>query len=495
MHGTRDAPASTKAGEGAPQPLVRGAETLPGAPNPRRMWDGNGYTICRFVPKTGRLLDSRHLPMTPKSFPEDDAPIRGGSRRPRLVALVLLGAAVALAVYLVATRREQPAAPPGERAWRVEVIAVAPGSIAPELTLYGRVKAREDADLAAPGAAQVTEVLVREGERVAQGDLLVVLDPRDFEPAVKRAESEVRDLEAQRALERVKHEADLRSLESARERVAIARAEVARQRELKSKGLGSDQALDQARETLARLEQEWIGKELEIQSHEARVAQIEARLARAHAALRSARLALERSVLRAPFDGVVSQVDAAPGEWVQPGRVLARVYSRRSLEVHALIPQPYRATVAQVLSSGGRLEASSPAGHLRLERLSGEAETVGVTGIFSVGPAWSLEPGAIVSLHLVLPPVPGSVAVPASALYGGDTIYRVRDGRLQRIAVEVAGHRRGPDGTTWVVVRSASLRRGDRVVVTHLPQAVDGLRVEIVTANNGENRGQGTAAR
>lgn len=422
-----------------------------------------------------------------------------GSRkhRGRWLGLFVLAGGVALTAYLVATRPEQPTAPPGERIWRVEAAAVAPGPVAPELLLYGQVKAREDADLAAPGAAQVLRVAVRGGEAVSAGDVLVVLDPRDFEPAVRRAAAEVDDLEAQIERQRIKHEADLRTLDTARERVAIARAEVQRQRKLRTQGMGSDQALDQAREALARREQEWITKRLEIQSHEARLAQLEAGLEKARAAQETARLALERSVLRAPFDGVISEVDAAPGEWVQPGRTLVRVYNLGSLEVHARIPEPYRAVVQAALRGEERLRADTEGATLVLDRLAGEAGSAGVTGIFAPGAQamrWSRRPGEVVALRLRLPDVPDAVALPASALYGGDTVYRVRDGRLERVVVEVVGHRRGPSGRTQTIVRSRRLHPADRIAITHLPQAVDGLRVEVVPAQDTDAAAGGGAS-
>lgn len=399
--------------------------------------------------------------------------------------MLILAVGVVLAAYLVATRPRQPAAPPGERVWRVEAVVVSPGSVSPEVSLYGRVTARADADLAAPGAGQVRQVSVRTGDVVGAGDVLVVLDPRDFEPAVRRAAAEVRDLEAQIEQRGLRHEADLRSLEAARERLAVARAEVERQRALRAKGLGSDQALDRAREALAQRQQEWIARKLEIAAHPVRLAQLEAGLEKARAALESARLALERSVLRAPFDGVVSEVDAAPGEWVQPGRTLVRVYDRGSLEVHARIPEPHRPVVRAALASGRRLTAEAGSETLVLERLAGEGDPVGVTAIFGGGAQWARRPGEVVALRLRLPPVAQAVSLPAAALYGSDTVYRVREGRLQRVAVEVLGHRSGRSGKTELVVRSAGLRAGDRVVTTHLPQAVEGLRVEPVAAGAG----------
>ena len=70
--------------------------------------------------------------------------------------------------------------------------------------------------------------------------------------------------------------------------------------------------------------------------------------------------------------------------------------------------------------------------------------------------------------------------LPFQALYGNDRIYRVNDEeRLDTLVVEQVGtlyH----EGTEMMLVRSAELRDGDRIVSTHLPNAVQGLKVSVV---------------
>ena len=71
-----------------------------------------------------------------------------------------------------------------------------------------------------------------------------------------------------------------------------------------------------------------------------------------------------------------------------------------------------------------------------------------------------------------------SVALPYSALYGNDTLYQVLDGRLQRIQVQRVGETMNEQGERRVLVRSTELKAGMEVVTTHLPNAVQGLKVE-----------------
>jgi hypothetical protein len=88
----------------------------------------------------------------------------------------------------------------------------------------------------------------------------------------------------------------------------------------------------------------------------------------------------------------------------------------------------------------------------------------------------------MLSVRLVRPARPDAVAVPFAAVYGGNRIYRIdAENRMRGVPVEVLGGALNGDGEEEdLLVRSAQLAAGDRIVVTHMPNAVDGLRVEAV---------------
>ena len=118
---------------------------------------------------------------------------------------------------------------------------------------------------------------------------------------------------------------------------------------------------------------------------------------------------------------------------------------------------------------------------LRLVRLAGEAKASGVDGLFAVeGGLEQLRLGQMISLRLERPARDGIVAVPFQAVYGGDRLYTLVDGRMRGITVEPLGGWANGDGDERLLVHAPELTAGDLVVVTHMPNAVDGLRVEAV---------------
>ena len=120
----------------------------------------------------------------------------------------------------------------------------------------------------------------------------------------------------------------------------------------------------------------------------------------------------------------------------------------------------------------------------RLLRLAGEVQNGGVEGLFAVDEgAERLPQGRFVRFDLALPAQSDLLALPYEAIYGGDRVYRVDDqSRLRPVFVERVGEVRDGEHTR-VLVRSTTLVPGDRVILTQLPNAVDGLLVQIAPSS------------
>ena len=399
--------------------------------------------------------------------------------------VLILAAGVVVFKTLKATRPERPTAKIEERVWRVEAEAVSPQTLAPQLLLYGRVEAPDLLKAAASRPARVAEVAVREGQLVDAGSLLVKLDERDFLPALHQAEAQVAELEAQAESERIRYENDVRALEQERKLLELAANGVERAQRLKKQRVGSDSELDSAEEALARQNLSVSNRERDIADHPARLGALEARLQSAKSRLDEIALDLERSSAIAPFDGVVTGVEVTVGDQVKQDAVLLRLYSIADLEVRARIAAPYQSEVAMALAAGEPLSAASVTGgvpiRLRLERLSGEAQPSGVDGLFAVEEGGgALRLGQMLELRLSRPSRQGVVTVPFEAVYGGDRLYKLVDGRMRGIRVESFGGWSDDQGDERLLVRTEALAAGDLVVVTHMPNAIDGLRVEAI---------------
>lgn len=403
-----------------------------------------------------------------------------------LLPVLILAVAVGIFRMLAATKPEQEPPRIQERIWRVEVVPARPDELAPELELYGRVETPDLLRAAASAAAWVEEVAVRDGDAVRAGQVLLRLDERDFLPRIRQQEAEIAALEADIASERNRYETDKLALEQERRLLEIARSAVARQERLKTQKVGAEQALDEAEQAEAQQALTVSNREMGLADHPSRMSALESRLASARARLEELELEFERATIRAPYDGVVSGVEVTAGDQVAKGSVLLQLYALDSLEVRARIPAPYQAELIDVLGGEVPLQAVAQVGDariaLRLDRLAGEADPSGVDGLFRVvDDPGLLRLGQMLTLRLRRPTRADSVAVPFRAVYGGDRLYKLVDGRMVGLTVESLGGRVDDDGTEQLLVYSPDLRDGDLIVTTHMPNAMDGLRVETIS--------------
>ncbi len=165
----------------------------------------------------------------------------------------------------------------------------------------------------------ITQILVRQGDEVKAGQLLLTLDPRRTQAQLDAAQANVQRLQA--ALEKLRHGARIETIDAARATLARARttaanAKLARGRAfaLRKRGLNSKADLDNADTALHQAQADVHAAEAKLAEllHGTRpedLAQGEAALAQARAEAARLQITLSRLSVRAPRDG---RIDALP---------------------------------------------------------------------------------------------------------------------------------------------------------------------------------------
>jgi len=200
-----------------------------------------------------------------------------------LLLIVLLLAAGTFALYQYLTR-EQPI--------KVTVQTVERGLVEATVsnTRAGTVKARKRADLTPPIGGQIATLNVRKADKVKAGQVLLTLWNKDLEAENRLAESEVTAAEA--------------TLKEACLLADLAERQARRQKDLIKTRATSAANLDEAIS--------------EAQAKRAGCVAATARRAVSIARVEAAKATLERTVLTAPFDGIVAEVNGEIGEYLTP---------------------------------------------------------------------------------------------------------------------------------------------------------------------------------
>lgn len=401
----------------------------------------------------------------------------------KLLPLLMIALGIAGFLLLKATRPEPAEVSATERSWLVQVQKVNPTRATPVLPLYGEVVAPDLQTITATLAGRIDRLPVREGQQVSEGDLLVALDSADIEPVLAQARAQVADLEAQVRSEQVRYRNDQQSLESEKAILDNARRQFERIQSLVERNLASRESLEAATDALARAELTLRIRERAIAEHPARLQSLEARLSQARASLTTAELDGERAVSTAPFDGMVTNLQVAAGDQVSRNQALLSIYPIQGLEVRARVPQMYLGELVDALAKGATLTATTEDSGQRFElvRFAGLSDPAGTEAVLELnGESGALRPGALQPLLLQRPARDNLITIPFSALYGADSVYIMTDdNRMQRVTVQRVGEALSENGERRLLIASEHLKPGMRLITTHLPNAITGLKVKL----------------
>jgi len=342
--------------------------------------------------------------------------------RRRLLGSVLFttgGLAVCFLV-LVGKPATQPTQLPEPRRPLVEIIVAEPSEHSIAVRTQGTVEPVRRVVLVAQVSGKVETVSDRflDGRFFKAGDILLELEKADYQFAIARAEAQ----EAA-AAQRVAEERG-RNLQAQRE----------------WRDLGTSEAND-----------------LFLRKPQLRAA--EASLVAADADVAAAKLALERTTVRAPFDGRLEKKSADLGQFVAPGTVLANIYATDRVEIHlpisdsqlALLELPlFETTLAAypevMLSARFGGERWQWQGKIARVEASIDRDSRVTFAIAEVSDPFAsngsrrppLTPGLFVEASISGKPIQQAVELPATALRGDNTVLWVNeDSRLERLSVEL----------------------------------------------------------
>ncbi len=400
--------------------------------------------------------------------------------------LLIVAVTVVLIAALMGSRPEPEPQPPEERAWPVAVQTVELGDYHPIVRLQGFIESPALVTVVASVEADVLAVPRLEGERVDAGELLIRLDEDDLRLVLAEREAELAELRQQRGIEERRLRSDRSELELEEQLLTLTRREAQRLRDLAQEQFVSPSGLERAELEATRQELAVSARRFAVDTGRARLDQMDARMTRAEAVRDRAALNLARARLQAPFDGRLAEVMVAAGDRVRPGEPLLRLYDTDRLEIRVTLPRAYLPRIRDAHETEGlraRVHIDEQIFQASLSRLAGRAEPGqgGVDALFRLQ-SDGQDPvlGRFADLELGLPAEAGTVLLPFEALYDTARIYRVEDGRMRALDVDRLGDARFPDGRRGVLVRSDVLADGDRIVITQLAQAMDGLRVQVL---------------
>ncbi len=414
---------------------------------------------------------------------------------------VLLGVA---AVAVFKQGREAPQqAPVAEKPVLVRVMAAPRLAVRPRASGHGTVRPSRSWEAVAQVKGRILEKhpKLQKGAILAQGALLLRIDPAEYRLRIAQIEADIAATRAQLDEAAVKGDNIRAALAVERQALELAQKALERKKDLAVKGGVSRSDLEAQERTLLAQRQSVLTQRSSLNLLPAQRALLEARAAGLEAQLESARRDLANTEVRLPFDGRVAAVNVEQAQYVREGEVLAVADDMHRAEVEVQIPLERFASVirsegvlnllpgagvelgperlhveAEVRFDEGEIHARWAARFARVsDTLDPETRTVGV--IVEVDEPYSdvqpgirppLLKGLFVEVVLTGPPAAELPVIPRSAYRNGRVLVADADDRLVIRPVTPALMQPG-----YLAIESG-LEGGERVILSDLSPAIAG---------------------
>jgi HlyD family secretion protein len=394
-----------------------------------------------------------------------------------------VGVVAALALIPVLTRQGP---------MRIRATNVERGSIRSLISTNGKVEPIRNFEAHSPVPTTVKRLLVSEGDHVRRGQLLLQLDDDDLRSQAARAQARMRSAQADEAdLNTGGTREEMLTLDSQLIKAHAARDAAQRNldslRRLSQQGAASAGEVKQAEDDLQRTQADvtLLEQKKKDRYSQPEVAKVRAQGAEAQAAYDAAENALQKSSVRAPFDGVVYALPVKLGSYVQTGDLLLQVGDLSQMLVRTFVDEPDIGRLA----TGQKIEVTWDAVPDRVWKgsVSTIPATVKLRGSRNVGEVTCtvdnrdqrLLPSVNVGVTVITAERSQVLTVLREAVRMDDTkpyVYQVEDGVIKRREVQVA-----LQNLTRVQI-TAGLSENSVVALSSVDTKplVDGARVKVV---------------
>ncbi|MEX1039912.1 MAG: hypothetical protein WDZ51_04740 [Pirellulaceae bacterium] len=440
------------------------------------------------------------------------------------LSLAVLGAGIFLFVMLgeSRTRPQPPEAPPLQM---VEAIPATTHDEGISFTVDGVVVPYREIELGTEVAGRVVYKAdnARIGRTVQPDEVLLRIDPRDYQSEVDRLNEDVKQAENNLVELDVQIESAQGQLDLAEDNVAIQQRFLDREERLQERNATTDVNVDSARRdvlTARTAMQSQMDQLRLLKSGKKRLESVRERISNQ---LEQAQLELERTELKSPIHGVVIEELAERGGYLQKGtsvlklRDISRYDVQCSLRVEQMkwlwesrdAATPETQDVQKLVDLTAAYDFPTTPVEVVYHTPSGEFIWEGVLSRYDGGgfdpqtrmipcrvdvdeplrfrhaksssgdvaaPPPSLMVGMFVEVRIRVIPQAALITLPGSAIYPGNLVWVVQDGKLSSRQVQVVTYEQDQ---AIVHSHAQSVRGGEQVVTSPLASPTDGAEVEV----------------
>ena len=239
-----------------------------------------------------------HIPNLIMSFPENFECNPLDSASLVLKCIILWGLALGCLLFLSSCNEGN-----GKTKWLFETTEVSIGSVEKIVRTTGKVIPKNQVVIGAEVSGKVTAVFVDYNSIVSKGDVLAMIDQKDFLNRIHQIKSQIESSKAENEVQEA-------GIDRAKAALENANLQYNRQIELHNREAVSLKQLELAKRDVDIARANFKLSNAQLKSGQARIRQLES-------SLDAAQTELERTTIRSPIDGIIIDRKVDPGQAVQ----------------------------------------------------------------------------------------------------------------------------------------------------------------------------------
>ena len=411
-------------------------------------------------------------------------------------------------LFLVKTKSAPPKREQPKIARQVRIINIEKADLLPRTKAYGSVQPAKtwQAVPQVKGKIQWIHPQLKKGGRVKKDDVIIKIDPTEYQLSIAQAEANIQNLDAQIGKLRITEANSRALLKIEKNNLELRKVELDREKKLVASQMS-------AKSVYEKEQQNYYSQQYKVQSLVNNLNTIpsdkkllNSQMKQSHLQLESAKLQLGYTILRAPFGGVVAKSNVEQWQYIQPGQVVAEIEAINLMEIEIQLTDgrhlffasrdrisQFRSnrdskTMGEILEisavvrpDGGNSPSELPGKLIRsTANIDQQTRTPGV--VIQVrndpskpaqsGPPFLIK-GMYCEVELTGKIQKDLIMVPNNAVHTNNTVYILnKENRLEKRQIDI-----------WFTQESltiikSGLSPGEKLIVTDIVPAVDGMLLE-----------------
>tara|TARA_B100001996_G_scaffold379395_1_gene365085 strand:- start:1106 stop:2356 length:1251 start_codon:yes stop_codon:yes gene_type:complete len=401
------------------------------------------------------------------------------------VTLVIIAIGILGYLWLKSTEENISIEKVEETSFFVKTSSIQINNYNPTNISFGSIFSSRQANLTFPLFGEVLNISdkFKSGEFVKKGTVLAELD--NFNQLINLNDLEIQLSLNKSQIEEIKSEisTDKLQLQELLNQLDIREKQKARIISMVKSKASTDSALDEILLAVSIAKSNILSRKQNINRLNFKIEQLNLSNKRLKMTIKKAKRGISDTILKAPFDGSLGNVNIALGENVSNQKIVASLSNLNFLEVSFNVPSQVFANFQDVIGKEvsvyweqGSDEVSMLKGYISRRDAYVNPQDGGGK-MFAILPKPSanfskIPPGAFVKVYYPIGSLLKVAKLPEEAIYEGDSIFVIKDGRALKKKVQIIHKEPG------FVYFKGDITNGEKVVVSRLAGIGDGIKLE-----------------